>query len=79
MTAEIQVKFSSYPLVAQKQLEEVRRLIFAVAEEDALGVVEESLKWGKPAIWSKGAVQFESTGSQKILMLLRFTFIARPA
>lgn len=47
MTPEIQAKFSSYPFAAQKQLEEVRRLIFAVAEENALGAVEESLKWGE--------------------------------
>ncbi len=46
MKPEIQQKFSSYPLAAQKQLEDVRRLILAVAEENALGAVEETLKWG---------------------------------
>ena len=54
MTAEIQAKFSSYPLAAQKQLEEVRRLIFAVAEENALDTVEESLKWGEASYQVKG-------------------------
>jgi hypothetical protein len=51
---EIQAKFSSYPLAAQKQLEEVRRLILAVAEENALGVVEETLKWGEASYLVKG-------------------------
>jgi Domain of unknown function (DU1801) len=51
---EIQTKFSSYPLAAQKQLEEVRRLILAVAEENALGVVEETLKWGEASYLVKG-------------------------
>ncbi len=54
MTAEIQAKFSSYPPAAQKQLEEVRRLILAVAEENALGAVEESLKWGEASYQVKG-------------------------
>ncbi|MDF3124405.1 DUF1801 domain-containing protein [Rheinheimera sp. 1928-s] len=54
MTPEIQAKFSSYPPAAQQQLEEVRRLILAVAEENALGVVEESLKWGEPSYQVKG-------------------------
>lgn len=54
MKPEIQAKFSSYPLAAQKQLEEVRRLILAVAEENALGVVEETLKWGEASYLVKG-------------------------
>ena len=52
--SEIQAKFSSYPLAAQKQLEEVRRLILAVAEENALGAVEESLKWSEASYQVKG-------------------------
>lgn len=51
---EIQQQFSSYPLAAQKQLEEVRRLIFVVAEENALGAVEETLKWGEASYLVKG-------------------------
>lgn len=54
ITPEIQAKFSSYPLAAQKQLEEVRRLIFAVAEKNALGAVEETLKWGEASYLVKG-------------------------
>ena len=54
MTPEIQAKFSSYPLAAQKQLEEVRRLILTAAKENALGAVEESLKWGEASYLVKG-------------------------
>ena len=54
MTPEIQARFSSYPLAAQQQLEQVRRLILVVAEENALGAVEESLKWGEASYLVKG-------------------------
>jgi hypothetical protein len=54
ITPDIRAKFSSYPLEAQKQLEEVRRLILTVAEENALGAVEESLKWGQASYLVKG-------------------------
>ncbi|MCP1340550.1 DUF1801 domain-containing protein [Idiomarina sp. M1R2S28] len=52
--AEIQAKFASYPVEAQRQLENVRNLIFSVAEENALGTVEETLKWGEPSYLVKG-------------------------
>ena len=45
MQAEIQAKFLSYPKGAQRQLEAVRSLIFTVAKDNALGPVEETLKW----------------------------------
>lgn len=47
MQTELQSKFSSYPLEAQRQLEAVRNLILSVAKENELGTVEETLKWGE--------------------------------
>lgn len=54
MEPEIQTKFSSYPLEAQKQLENVRHLIFTIAEESGLGTVEETLKWNEASYIVKG-------------------------
>jgi hypothetical protein len=54
MAPEIQAKFATYPLEAQRQLEYVRGLIFTVAAENALGTVEESLKWGEASYLVKG-------------------------
>ncbi|WP_420837092.1 hypothetical protein [Aliidiomarina soli] len=54
MKPEIQTKFSTYPAEAQTQLDAVRRLIFAVAEENNLGAVEETLKWGEASYLVKG-------------------------
>jgi hypothetical protein len=51
---EIQTKFATYPADAQKQLENVRRLIFFVAEELDLGSVEETLKWDEASYLVKG-------------------------
>ena len=47
MNPEIHTKLSTYPPEAQRQLEAIRRLIFQVAEQDSLGEVEETLKWGE--------------------------------
>jgi len=54
LTPEIKDKFSTYPAEAQRQLEAVRRLILAVAEENDLGAVEETLKWGEASYLVKG-------------------------
>lgn len=54
MAPEIQAKFATYPLQVQRQLEYVRDLIFTVAAENALGKVEESLKWGEASYLVKG-------------------------
>lgn len=54
MKPEIQNKFAAYPVEAQRQLEAVRRLIFTVADENALGAVEETLKWGEASYLVKG-------------------------
>ncbi|MGX9415957.1 DUF1801 domain-containing protein [Vibrio sp. WJH972] len=47
MKPQIESKFASYPIEAQRQLENVRQLILTVAEENGLGAVEETLKWGE--------------------------------
>ena len=54
MKSEIKDKFSTYPAEAQRQLEAVRRLILAVAQENDLGAVEETLKWGEASYLVKG-------------------------
>ncbi|RUO27131.1 hypothetical protein CWE09_07600 [Aliidiomarina minuta] len=54
MKPEIQTKFATHPIEAQRQLEAVRRLIFTIAEENTLGAVEESLKWGEASYLVKG-------------------------
>ncbi|ALT00506.1 DUF1801 domain-containing protein [Lacimicrobium alkaliphilum] len=54
MKSEIEAKFATYPAEAQRQLEAVRRLIFLVAEENHLGNVEETLKWGEASYLVKG-------------------------
>ncbi|MDZ4299004.1 MAG: DUF1801 domain-containing protein [Moraxellaceae bacterium] len=54
MKPEIEAKFSNYPAEVQRQLEAVRRLIFAIAEENDLGAVEETLKWGEASYLVKG-------------------------
>lgn len=54
MKPEIQAKFAAYPAEAQRQLEAVRLLILTVAEENELGEVEETLKWGEASYLVKG-------------------------
>ncbi|GGD77485.1 DUF1801 domain-containing protein [Lacimicrobium alkaliphilum] len=54
MKPEIEAKFSTYPSEARKQLADIRRLVFSVAEENGLGTVEETLKWGEPSYLVKG-------------------------
>ncbi|MEL0641940.1 DUF1801 domain-containing protein [Pseudoalteromonas aliena] len=41
--------FSSYPEVAKSKLMRLRELIYIIAQEQNLGGVEESLKWGEPS------------------------------
>lgn len=54
MKPEVEAKFASYPVEAREQLERIRNLVFAVAEEESLGKVEETLKWGEPSFLVKG-------------------------
>ena len=51
---ELEAKFATYPVAAQEQLKRIRNLILSVAEEDGLGAVEETLKWGEPSFLVKG-------------------------
>ncbi|MBT2786488.1 MULTISPECIES: hypothetical protein [unclassified Halomonas] len=68
MKPEIKTKFSTYPDEAQRKLEAVHHLILAVAEENDLGEVEETLKWGEASYLVKGALRFEWIGRRKTLM-----------
>lgn len=54
MEPEIEAKFSTYPVEAQERLKSIRRLIFSIAEENGLGAVEETLKWGEPSYLVQG-------------------------
>ena len=54
MNPEIQERFDSFPQKARNQLIEIRQLIFEAAEENNLGCVEETLKWGEPSYLVKG-------------------------
>ena len=55
MKANIEQKYYAYPLAVRKRLLVIRDLIYATAGERGLGEVEESLKWGQPSYWVKGA------------------------
>ncbi len=54
MNIAIKEKFNSYPAPMRKKLEKLRKLVLAVAEENGLGDVEETLKWGEPSYLVKG-------------------------
>jgi hypothetical protein len=54
MDVNVQKKFETYPSSAQAYFLELRAAIYDVAKTEALGVVEESLKWGEPSYWVKG-------------------------
>jgi len=62
---EIHAKFVTYPVEAQRQLENVRRLILLVAEENDLGAVEETLKWGEASYLVKGGSTIRMDWKQK--------------
>lgn len=48
LPASVAAKFESYPGPIRKSLLELRELIVGVVEEEKLGKLEESLKWGEP-------------------------------
>lgn len=54
MKPAIKTIFSAYPAVAQNKLAAVRDLILAVAKENDLGEVEETVKWGEASYLAKG-------------------------
>jgi hypothetical protein len=58
---EVQAKIDSYPEHVKAQLLSVRNLILDIVEEQSLGEVEETLKWGEPSysVKSGSAVRFD--------------------
>ncbi len=53
MDKNIQQKLDSYPNNARNQFMKIRGLIFEVADEEQLGEITETLKWGEPSYSSK--------------------------
>lgn len=53
MNPLLKAKFKTYPLPVKQQLLALRDLILLIAQEDNLGCVEESLKWGEPSYTTK--------------------------
>lgn len=54
MNVSVKEKFNSYPDHIKPMMEELRELIYEVAEEtDGIGHIEEALKWGEPAYLTK--------------------------
>lgn len=49
MNQSIKQKFDTYPVEASVVIQELRALIYQVAEKHQLGDVTESLKWGEPS------------------------------
>jgi len=49
----VKQKFATYPTDVAVVLNQVRELIFNVAEQDGITEVEETLKWGEPSYISK--------------------------
>ncbi len=73
MDVQIKNKFDGYPKDAKAVLLQVRSLILEIAQQQDLGVVEETLKWGEPSYRVKGgsAVRFdwkEKTPQQYFLL-----------
>ncbi len=54
MKPELESKFATYPVKAREQLYRIRDSVFCVAEEEGLGEVEETLKWGEPSFLVNG-------------------------
>lgn len=53
MDEQVKLKFTTYPITASVALNQVRELIFHVAEQDGITEIEETLKWGEPSYISK--------------------------
>ncbi|MBH0051655.1 DUF1801 domain-containing protein [Pseudoalteromonas sp. SWYJZ19] len=49
MTTDIENIFNNYPQITKSTLIKLRELIYTVAQEQNLGAVEESIKWGEPS------------------------------
>lgn len=53
MNKEIQSLLDSYPEPARGYLLQIREMIFDIADDENLGPINESLKWGEPSFASK--------------------------
>ena len=53
MNSTVENKIQLYPDLAQAKFRELRSLIFEVAEENGIGPIEETLKWGEPSYLNK--------------------------
>ena len=49
MDEQVKQKFMTYPAEAVVVLKQVRQLILAVAEQDGITELKETLKWGEPS------------------------------
>ena len=54
MEAIVEKAIESYPAQAKTLFVQLRQIILQVAEENSLGLIEESLKWGEPSYLAKG-------------------------
>ncbi|MCP5373067.1 MAG: DUF1801 domain-containing protein [Hyphomicrobiales bacterium] len=46
---EVEAVVGAYPPAARRRFEELRRLVYQVAEREGAGPLTETLKWGEPA------------------------------
>ena len=53
MNADIREKLDLYPVKARERLNEIRELLYEVANEEKLGEITEGLKWGEPSYSAK--------------------------
>ncbi len=53
MEHDIEEKVKAYPPLAHKAFRTIRSLIYQVADEESLGKVTESIKWGEPSYSTK--------------------------
>lgn len=54
MRDEVLRKFDTYPDAVQEKMHRLRELIFATAQGNKLGEVDETLKWGEPSYHVEG-------------------------
>lgn len=54
MKTEVQEKIAAYPEAAQVALLEIRSIVFDIVQQQDLGEIEETLKWGEPSYLVKG-------------------------
>lgn len=65
MNQLIKDKFDTYTPDAKAKLLEIRRLIFQIAEDNNLGAIEETLKWGEPSYASKSGTPIRIDWKEK--------------